>query len=77
MTIQEAVSTYGKKQYVSSKNETLLNVVDKIYQDRHDIYFYILVKMNTRYDWFNIKPNSVIYYLDKKYVTLVSEIISR
>lgn len=77
MTIEEAVAQYGTLKYTTSSGDTLLSVVDAVYNDRQDIYFQVLIKLNNRYDWSALTPNQVIYYLPKSSIPHLYEIVNR
>ena len=76
MTIREASYLYGLKEFQTSIGDTITSVVSQIYHEYQDMYFAALQTLNNRFDWFNIKPGSIIRYLPKQAFSEIDEIIS-
>lgn len=74
MTVSEATSIYTLKEYQSTYGDNLRVIVRKLYSSDDDKYYQVLKAINNRYDWFAVKPLSVIYYLPANIVDKISEI---
>lgn len=74
MTVDEAISVYTLKEYKATYGDSIRTVVRKLYKSDDDKYYQVLKAVNNRYDWFAIKPLSVIYYLPTSVVNRISEV---
>lgn len=74
MTVEEALVLYGTRQYTTSPGDNLKSIARRIYESDGDIYPFILKTLNIRFDWDNVKPNSVILYLPKEICSEIYEV---
>lgn len=65
MTIEEAKEQFSLQTVETSKNDNIMRVCWRLYKSFDQKYRIILLRLNNRYDWDNIKPGSVIYYFSK------------
>lgn len=66
MTIEEAYSLYGAKIYSTSANDSITDVVRRIYRSDNVVYYKIIQRLNQRVDWDAIEPNTQILYIQQE-----------
>lgn len=76
MTIREASYIYGTKEFKTSVGDSITTIVAQVYGEYQDIYFVALQTLNNRFDWFALKPGSVIKYLPIQAFTDIDEVTS-
>lgn len=63
MSIEEAIQTYGTKEYTTGVGDTLVSVCRKVYDSEDRVCQSIFKYLNPRYDWHEIRTNSTLYYI--------------
>ena len=74
MTVEEAASTYGLKEYRTSAGDSLTSIVRRIYNSDDRVYYQIILGLNKRYDWYSVLPNQIVKYLEMSAANKVEEL---
>lgn len=63
MTIEQAAYKYGKEEYRVNEGDSIQTLARRLYQQESSLVYKVLKTLNGRFDWFSLKPGSIIYYL--------------
>ena len=77
MTIKEIAAEKGVLTTTTSVNESISNIVFRLYHSYDPKYYLVLQTLNNRLDWNNVEVNSEIKYLEKTLCNDIDEIISQ
>lgn len=72
MTIEEAKTSYGVKEYQTSVGDSLYSVCRAIYKSDDEKFRKVLRVLNPKVQWMSIGSGTVLEYLEESYCNGVS-----